>query len=438
MFIKNLFIILSVLFFLGIYKANSQVGIGTSNPNGALEVNSSTNGVIVSNVALTSKNVASPVVNPNGGALMIGTLVWNTATAGVAPNNVIPGFYYWDGTSWVAIGSAGSGGSSTGSWTTTGNSGTTAGTNFIGTTDAVDFRIKTNSIDRWNISNTNNGQLQSSSLGTAASPIYSFSSQPTTGIFGQGTDVLGLSTAGTERVRIDNNGNVGIGTTPSSSSVLDMSSVTNKAMVAPNVALSSTTTATINSPASGAIVYNTATVGSGTTAVSPGYYYWNGTTWVSMTTGGQSSATYFSSAGLTVTSTSSLSYVPGFPSSIVIPANSTVLINCDIGVMTSDNTNTGGSVVDIYIAVDGAFLTTGGSQRIYVLNNTGAKKSIRYASMSQSVTLSAGTHTFGIAATGVPIGGGSNPNITTNSSATVGGGTGDLLQGELTVTVLKK
>lgn len=74
----------------------SQVGIGTTLPTGALDINSSTNGLVIPRVALISKIATSPVVNPQGGALTNGTMVYNTATAGTAPNNVVPGFYYWN------------------------------------------------------------------------------------------------------------------------------------------------------------------------------------------------------------------------------------------------------------------------------------------------------------------------------------------------------
>ncbi len=60
------------------------------------------------------------------------------------------GYYYNSGTtgspSWVKLSSAISG------WGMTGNSGTTPGTNFIGTTDAKDLVIKTNGSSRVNIS----------------------------------------------------------------------------------------------------------------------------------------------------------------------------------------------------------------------------------------------------------------------------------------------
>jgi len=49
--------------------------------------------------------------------------------------------------------------------------------------------------------------------GTAAAPSYSFTNNSNMGMFRAGANILAFSTAGTERLRIDGNGNVGIGTT---------------------------------------------------------------------------------------------------------------------------------------------------------------------------------------------------------------------------------
>lgn len=160
---KKLLTLITTIAFTSIY---AQVGVGTTTPNGALDVTSTSNGFVPPRVALTSTNVAAPISNPNGGGNPVaGTIVWNTATTGTSPNNVAPGLYYWDGTRWVAF--AGSPGGL--DWSLTGNSGTTAGTNFLGTTDAQDVRFRTNNIERARI--LSGGTLGVNSVGTTSSQL---------------------------------------------------------------------------------------------------------------------------------------------------------------------------------------------------------------------------------------------------------------------------
>lgn len=79
----------------------SQVGINTTTPEGILDLNSTTQGILVPRVALTKIEIDLPVINPNGGDLDNSTLVYNTQTI----NNVSPGFYYWETDQWVRVGS---------------------------------------------------------------------------------------------------------------------------------------------------------------------------------------------------------------------------------------------------------------------------------------------------------------------------------------------
>ncbi|MGV3695562.1 hypothetical protein [Flavobacterium sp.] len=189
-----------------------QVGVGTTAPNSTFEIVAAN----PTGTATTVDGILIPRVDRQralsmaAGSLIPSTLIYvnsiatGTAT-GKAVNVTSVGFYYYDGAVWQKI-TAGA----NNNWTTTGNAGTTAGTNFIGTTDNTDFRIKTGATptDRWNISHANNGQLQSYSLGTAALPVYSFQGDPNTGIFSPGADILGFSTTGSERARINTTGQV--------------------------------------------------------------------------------------------------------------------------------------------------------------------------------------------------------------------------------------
>jgi hypothetical protein len=81
----------------------AQTGIGTTSPNASakLEVSSSTQGFMPPRVALTASNVFSPITGTAASAA--GLIVYNTNTAGTAPNNVSPGYYFWNGTTWIQI-----------------------------------------------------------------------------------------------------------------------------------------------------------------------------------------------------------------------------------------------------------------------------------------------------------------------------------------------
>jgi len=83
----------------------AQVGVNTTAPKAALDVESTNNGMLIPRVQLTSTLDILTVVNPNLGPLETSTLIYNIAAAGVVPNNVIAGFYYWNGSIWTAIAS---------------------------------------------------------------------------------------------------------------------------------------------------------------------------------------------------------------------------------------------------------------------------------------------------------------------------------------------
>ncbi|MRT16391.1 hypothetical protein F3C99_05410 [Vitellibacter sp. q18] len=78
----------------------SQVGIQTNSPNGALDINSSSNGVVYPSVSLVNIN-SETISNPNASNLVPGTLVYNESTSSADDSSVYPGLYFWNGSKWV-------------------------------------------------------------------------------------------------------------------------------------------------------------------------------------------------------------------------------------------------------------------------------------------------------------------------------------------------
>jgi hypothetical protein len=212
--------------------ALGQVGIGTTTPQGSLDITSTNSGLVIPRVALTTTTNNLPVTNPAGGALVVGTLVWNTATAGVAPNNVTPGYYYWSGTAWIRFATG-----TTNAWNLTGNAGTAAA-NFVGTTDGQPLKLSTAGAERVRV--LANGQVVVNNTGapitgdrfsvynTTASDyaINGYSTSTGVGVYGQnvgtgrgvqgfnsgsGRGVIGFSDATGYGVAGQNSG-TGIGT----------------------------------------------------------------------------------------------------------------------------------------------------------------------------------------------------------------------------------
>ncbi|HSD14857.1 MAG TPA: hypothetical protein VLB74_09440 [Flavobacterium sp.] len=170
---------------------SAQVGVGTTTPNGALDVTSTTDGLLIPRISLSATNIAT-VTTPT-----TSELVYNTNTSAAGPNQVTPGFYYWNGASslWIRLASG-----NNSNWTTTGNSATVAGTNFIGTTDAVDFVGKTNGTERFRVLSTGNtgfgtttpaSSLSVASNATIGATYAPSNAAPTNGLRIEGQAVIG-------------------------------------------------------------------------------------------------------------------------------------------------------------------------------------------------------------------------------------------------------
>jgi hypothetical protein len=98
-----------------------------------LDINFTDKGLLIPRVDISDLTTEAPVSSPATSLLVYNT---NTTTG--------PGYFYWNGTKWVKLFDSADGKA----WLTTGNSGTTAGTNFLGTTDAVDLVFKANNSEQ--------------------------------------------------------------------------------------------------------------------------------------------------------------------------------------------------------------------------------------------------------------------------------------------------
>lgn len=358
------FLLFATIFFS--LRMSGQTGIGTTTPDASakLHVESSNKGFLPPRVALTATNSASPIISPANGLM-----VFNTVTAGTNPYQVVPGYYYWDGTDakWVSLSTTvgnvqnqaifrstanTNATSAVSTWDSkfnniaSGDLTITSGTNFAlsngiykiqwglphqntqsynmmqlqeytnstwgywggnlnyasvanggstewgGTTfmtDVIDCTSGTRTIRLYN--------PDSRTLYTGASFIItklnpSITTSTTADNLGDHTATKNIllngnylsNDGGNEGIKIDNTGNVGIGTnSPNASAILDISS-SSKGVLPPKVVLTGRngTSSPIASPTTGLFVYNTADAGTASNEVSPGFYFYNGTNWTRM------------------------------------------------------------------------------------------------------------------------------------------------------------
>jgi hypothetical protein len=140
---KNIKILVAAFFILSsLNSVLAQVGIGTTNPNGALEITSANDGLIIPRVALVNTTTVTVATGTTS------ELVYNTATAG----DVTPGFYYLSTATgpWIRLATGGSG------WQITGNTDIVNNVNFMGTAagNDVDVAFRRNNVAAGRIATT--------------------------------------------------------------------------------------------------------------------------------------------------------------------------------------------------------------------------------------------------------------------------------------------
>ena len=168
-------VILIIFISLALTSNGQNVGIGTSSPNALLDVYSTSDGILIPRVALTSTASASPLTSPAAS-----TLVYNTATAGSGATAVSPGFYYWAGSAWVRF---------------IDNNSLTGSTTVSNTSSANTLSTTVNGVTGSNVTIINTNTISQNGAGQLISTINGIGSTPYTAtIAGDVTGSLGAST----------------------------------------------------------------------------------------------------------------------------------------------------------------------------------------------------------------------------------------------------
>ncbi len=143
---KLLLLLLPLLVALSPIWAQTKIGgnLSSTNPGAALEIGSVNQGLLMARVSLTTTTMWAPLI----GTAAAGMMVFNTNTTLTAGSSAYPvlsggvGIYFWDGIGWIGVSTD----AISPFWKITGNAGTTAGTNFLGTTDNINLVFKRNSV----------------------------------------------------------------------------------------------------------------------------------------------------------------------------------------------------------------------------------------------------------------------------------------------------
>ena len=140
--LKSVLVLISVLYLSSSIAQNIGINSTGNSPNtsAALDVDMNNKGLLIPRIALASVSDAAAITSP-----ATSLLVYNTGGA-LTPE----GYYYNQGTpgspNWIPF--LTNNVNTPAAWSLTGNTGTTAGTHFIGTTDAKDWVIKTSGAER--------------------------------------------------------------------------------------------------------------------------------------------------------------------------------------------------------------------------------------------------------------------------------------------------
>lgn len=200
---------LAILFLLFSMVTVAQVGVGTPTPAATLDITAANltgttvDGLLIPRVSRLRAQTMTGM--PTSTIIYVDNIA--TGGTGTTVNVTSVGFYFFNGTIWEKLGSG-----ATAGWLTTGNSGLSGTTNFLGTTDNVDVAFRRN--------NAAAGKIGATST---AFGVNALTAGVATNNVGIGTSALRLSTG-------DNNVAVGNGTLSANTTGVQNTGVGNSAL----------------------------------------------------------------------------------------------------------------------------------------------------------------------------------------------------------------
>jgi fibronectin-binding autotransporter adhesin len=205
---------------LSVVNSSGQFGIGTSTPGSLLSIGN-TNGINFSTATSTFSSTGG--INLTGGCFAVngscigGNLLSFTYPLVNTANTISLAFGTTTANTWSQLQTFTSGfvskASSTiaGDFTTTGNTSITGGLG-VGVTNTAAGTIQANGLIQTSGSFQTGAQFLGLGSDGASAPSFSWSTDPSAGIFHAGANTIGFSTSGIERARIASSGFFGIGT----------------------------------------------------------------------------------------------------------------------------------------------------------------------------------------------------------------------------------
>ena len=145
-------------------------------------------------------------------------------------------------------------------------------------------------------------------------------------------------------------------------------------------------------------------------------------------TAGQNGLASYGTSGAVISTVGGGFFIlPGLVTTLNVPANSVLYISTDGGAQTQSTSTTANSIVDVALFIDGALLPNASLRRLIINNTPSLTQQFVNWSFAETVLLSPGSHTIQVAA-----------SLIGGQPVTVSGNNSSVLQGQLSIVVLKR